>query len=436
MTFRYAVLSGRKELLAWLNNLCNSTYPSVESLRDGAAYCTVVEAAISRIAQNCTATNSPDAPIANSCAKQARAYLNKVDWSATAFVCEGGDPSLDPMPVRTACAHNMQILQDLLHDCVPVEHLYTAEADRLASGKLQDHVLLLRWLYAFMSKVLAHYSRRALEKKGEVVAGAVEGVKLNRTALLRSGQVGASANRENHVPAQVREADAAQRHTSSSYHTDATKGPAARTPSGSFPPTPRSPQSRAKDLAQSPDHGSGEKNPSHAYKQRTDKGTLSAIPASSSSNRSPAAATTTRVTDELPREKAVHSHYTRGTFTVPEHLRETLVDLRNGVEDVEEVVLYVQEQHNFYLTRPAHDARTYTPSVAVQNAAGRTQFKLDARDTLSLETLGELLEERDALSQQYAALDAIIGRALQQTREQNKKVSPLLRDLADLLHPG
>ncbi|KPA83887.1 hypothetical protein ABB37_02074 [Leptomonas pyrrhocoris] len=436
MALRSAALSGRKELLAWLNNLCNSTYPSVESLRDGAAYCTIVEAAISRIAQNSAATHSSEAPIANSRAEQARVYLNKVDWSATAVVCEGTDPSLDSMSVRTACAHNMQLLQDILHDCVPAAHRYTAEASRLAAGKLQDHVLLLRWMYSFMSKVLAHYSRKALEKKGEVVAGTVEGVKLNRTALLRSSQVNGVVERGGHEPAQTRErGEAGQGLASHAHHMSATRVSAGRSLSGSPSPALQSVRASGEEESRSPDDDAYEERQlprKHAH--RVDKEEPSATPRSSSVG-GPPTGTAANAEEETPRGKTVHSHYTRGTIAVPEHLRGPLVSLRNEVEEVEEIVLYVQEQHNFYLTHPANGTRTYTPSAAVRNVDSGSQYRLDARETVSLEELGRLLEERDALAQQYAATDAIVTRALQQAEAQGKAASPLLRDIVDLLRP-
>jgi hypothetical protein len=434
MALRSAALSGRKELLAWLNNLCNSAYPSVESLRDGAAYCTIIEAAISRIAQNCAATHSSEASMANSRAEQARIYLSKVDWSATAFVCEGGDPSLDPMPVRAACAHNMQLLQDLLHNCIPIEHRYSVEANRLASGKLQDHILLLRWLYAFMSKVLAHYSRKALKKKGELVAGAVEGVKLNRTALLRSNQVNGVADRGGLSPAQPREQEAMHKFGPHSQYTDAARGVSNHSlPNGPSPP-PQFSQPKVTESLRSPSNDFRVEQSSRPHTQRDDS-EESLTKARSTGTSAAKAAAITNAADEVLREKVVHSHYTRGTIAIPQHFRETLVSLRNEVEEVEAIVLYVQEQHNYYLTRPNGGTAAYTPSAAVRSVERESQYKLDPYDTLSLEELGALLEERDALAQQYAALDAVVTAAHCRAQEAGKAMSPLLRDISDLLHP-
>ncbi|GET88779.1 hypothetical protein, conserved [Leishmania tarentolae] len=443
MSARSAALSGRRELLQWLNNLCDSEYPAVESLRDGAAYCTIVEAAVSRIAQNCAATQSSETPVTKSRADQAHVYLAKLDWSATAAVCENADPSRDSVSVREVCFHNMRLLQDMLQECVPAEHRSTVDANRLATGKLQDHVVLLRWLFLFMSKVLAQYSKKALEKKAGVVAGTVEGVKLNRTARLRSQQASTSDHREAPALTQPHEnkIDLLREENNATLrwvHAD-------RNPSGA------SPRERAHH-----DRGDSVRNSNSSFRTpiRPNSGPTPA-PASSRGGLPDAgirtSSTSARATpatgppkrhvsesaEEVLRERTVHAHYIRGTIAVPEAFRSTLVQLRDEVEELERQVLSAQERHNYHLTHRVCGGETdRVLSVAAARYGEDTTSGQEGRETLSLEELGELLEERDRLSQQYASVDAVVTRALQSARSQGKPIPPLLSDLVELLHPA
>ncbi|KAG5478720.1 hypothetical protein LSCM1_06124 [Leishmania martiniquensis] len=438
-----AVLSGRKELLQWLNNLCDADYPAVESLRDGAAYCTIVEAAVSRIAQNCAATQSSEAPVTKSRADKARTYLAKLDWSATAAVCENVDPPLDSVSIRETCLHNMRLLQNMLQECVPSEHRNTVEADRLATGKLQDHVVLLRWLYLFMSKVLAQYSKKALEKKAGVVAGTVEGVKLNRTVRLRSRQASGSDCREARAGVPPREkkkhimveessatprrmhADLSAPRTSPRERTYHDRGEPARE-SDSLYRTPI----ESKDgpiLANTSPRGVGPDADT-----RIGTPLPCATPAAGPSKCHLSASA-----EEVLRERTVHVHYTRGTIAVPEAFRTTLVGLRNEVEELEKQVLFAQECHNYHLTHRAGEKQAGRALSVVAAKCGQdTRLCEEARETLSLEELGELLEERDRLAQQYAAVDAVVTRALELAKGQGKTIAPLLHDLVELLHPA
>ncbi|KAK7198119.1 hypothetical protein NESM_000768300 [Novymonas esmeraldas] len=444
MAVRSAALSGRKELLQWLNSLCNAEYPAVESLRDGAAYCTIIEAAVTRVSQNCSAAKSPDAAVAASRADQAHMYLAKLDWSATAAVCEKIDPSLDSVATRKTCFHNMGLLQSMLQGCVPAEHRSTVDTTRLASGKLQDHVTLLRWLYTFMSKVLAQYSKKALEKKAGAVAGSVEGVKLNRTARLRSrqangGDVQADRRSPEHresKPSAVEELSATPRLRSvvrsqsqtsprDQWHhsrSDSARGGTSpiRTPtqpsrSGSRPPALGSARGRLPDA----DGGAGTSTPRTGTVAAPSKGPVSAS------------------AEEVLRERTVHAHYTRGTFAVPEAFCATLVLLRNDVESFEAQVLHAQERHNYHLTHRAVAQGIGGVSGSSTEPMGQDAMLEETdRETLSLDELGELLADRDQLAQQYAAVDALVTGALQAVKSGGKPMSPFLRDLVELLHPA
>lgn len=428
MSVRGATLSGRKELLQWLNSLCDAEYPAVESLRDGAAYCTIVEAAIGRIAQNCAAVQSPETPVATSRAEQAHAYLAKLDWSATPVVCEATDPSLDSVAVHDACLRNNGLLQDMLQDCVPPEYRTAVDTHRLAAGKLQDHVVLLRWLYTFMSKVLAQYSKKALEKRAGVVVGAVEGVRLNRTARLRSGQSGstgphtarASSARSRGPPADLpRSGDSIPPQSSSARQSPPQPSPRAGThrdtrevgPGRSTSP-PRTPPRSGDFAGHTQEHG-----PASARTPRSSRDNAT----------TPPPAPISASAEEVLRERTVHAHYTRGTITVPEAFRTTLVSMRNQVEELEGHVLRLHEFHNTNLTR-----RT-APSVG---QGGGVSADSGDRVMLSLEELGELLEERDRLAHQYAAVDAIVSRVLEEARRRGTPVTPLLRDVVELLRPA
>ncbi|CAJ1989009.1 hypothetical protein conserved [Leishmania donovani] len=443
MSARSAALSGRKELLQWLNKLCDADYPAVESLRDGAAYCTIVEAAVNRVAQNCAATQSSEAPVTKSCADRAHVYLGKLDWSATAAVCENADPSRDSVSVREVCFHNMRLLQDMLQECVPAEHRNTVDANRLATGKLQDHVVLLRWLYLFMSKVLAQYSKKALEKKAGVVAGTVEGVKLNRTVRLRSRQASSSDHRGARGLAQPYENknDLMREENSTTprwLH-------AARSPSGTSS-RERAHRDRGDSARDSnspfrtPTGSNGGPAPAHTSSRGglPDAGiTTSSTSARATPATGPAKGYVSESAQEVLRERTVHAHYTRGTIAVPEVFRSTLVHLRDEVEELERQVLCAQERHNYHLTHRASEGETdRVLSVAAAKYDQDTSLGEEGRETLSLEELGELLEERDRLAQQYATVDAVVTRALQSARSQGKPIPPLLRDLVELLHPA
>ncbi|CAJ1008731.1 hypothetical protein Q4I28_004044 [Leishmania naiffi] len=443
MSTKSAAFSGRKELLQWLNNLCNAEYPAVESLRDGAAYCTVVEAAVSRIAQNCAAIQSSEAPVTKSRADQAHVYLVKLDWSATAAVCESADPALDSVSIREVCLHNMRLLQNMLQECVPAEHRNTVDTNRLATGKLQDHVALLRWLYLFMSKVLAQYSKKALEKKAGVVAGTVEGVKLNRTAWLRSRQSSSSDRREVCALAQPHEnrIDFTREENSTAPR----RLPADRSPSRT------SPREKAHHACSDPARDSSSlfrtpigMNVGPTLGLASPRGGLpdADIRTSSPSPRTtlvtgPSKGHMSESAKEVLRERTVYAHYTRGTIAVPEFFRATLVGLRNEVEELERQVLYGQERHNYHLThRPGKGETDRVLSIAAAKYDQNTRRCQEGRETLSLEELGELLEERDRLAQQYATVDAVVTRTLQSVRSQGKPIPPLLRDLVELLHPA
>lgn len=177
--------SGRSELLLWLNSLCSAEYPAVESLRDGAAYCVIIEAAVSRAAQNCVVFEIAEAEDMHARATHAAALLSKLDWTATPLVCEHISPSQDTAATRAVCRRNMDTLQDMLHLAVEPAHRLRVDAERLAQGRLQDHVLFLRWLFHLVHRLLTDYASEALAQREWTAApGEVEGVRLTRAVRL------------------------------------------------------------------------------------------------------------------------------------------------------------------------------------------------------------------------------------------------------------
>ncbi|ORC89184.1 uncharacterized protein TM35_000131880 [Trypanosoma theileri] len=183
--------SGRGELLLWINSVCSAEYPSVESLRDGVAYCTVVDAAVNRVAENCKVLGLQSAHSAQSRARRSSQLLGRLDWDVTLTTCTNQDPSLDSLQERGQCEKNIQILQLMLRSCVPPELSLEIDISRLASGKLQEHIMLLKWTYQFMTKMLNTYSRSALERRvsNNGGTGCVEGVRMTRTMKLQQKMV-------------------------------------------------------------------------------------------------------------------------------------------------------------------------------------------------------------------------------------------------------
>ncbi|KAH9593415.1 hypothetical protein LSM04_004124 [Trypanosoma melophagium] len=183
--------SGRGELLLWINSVCSAEYPSVESLRDGVAYCTVVDAAVNRVAENCKVFGLQSAHSAQSRARRSSQLLGRLDWDVTLTTCTNQDPSLDSLQERGQCEKNIQILQLMLRSCVPPEFSLEIDITRLASGKLQEHIMLLKWTYQFMTKMLNTYSRTAIERRlsNNGGAGCVEGVRMTRAMKLQQKMV-------------------------------------------------------------------------------------------------------------------------------------------------------------------------------------------------------------------------------------------------------
>lgn len=176
--------SGRNELLGWLNTLCGSEYPTIEALRDGAGYCTVIEAAASRLERNCSAAGFPELYGATQKALIAKKLLSRVDWSATSHVYEVVDPAQDSAFFQSICLKNVRILQRMVRECVLPDCSTEIHPDRLALGKLQDHLHFLSWLWNYIKKILSGYSKSEILRKAAGRTNLVEGVRSNRAMML------------------------------------------------------------------------------------------------------------------------------------------------------------------------------------------------------------------------------------------------------------
>ncbi|CCW65330.1 unnamed protein product [Phytomonas sp. EM1] len=413
---------GRSELLRWLNNLCNFEYPAVESLRDGASYCTIIEATVKRIANNCSSFSLADADRMTARASRASALLSRVDLSITAIVCENIDPSLDTASVRNACRNNMTIFQEMLRECVPPKHKFEIDVDRLAMGKLQDHVKLLQWLYQFMSKVLAQYSKSALEKRIHQEPGKVEGVKLNRSIILleqkRLEKEASDLRRGNRRPSQSSEI----RGASTSNNVVEPKEQISNDPASfSIGKDSAVPSSEAQEL---PAPG---KKIVHAatdvrYAAQEDAPPVGSRVAGSSSRKP--CSTSRPHSETRKRNTAPSPFYQTGSVLIPESLKQLLSSLRHEVESLEGVVMQAHENHYSNLTRRRSPIRGLEEMQDEPKTAPPTNIP-------SLQELGELLEERDVLAQQLAGTDAVVQRFCRKGVP-----TPLLAGLCSILYPS
>ncbi|CBH13306.1 hypothetical protein, conserved [Trypanosoma brucei gambiense DAL972] len=200
--------SGRAGLLSWINKMCSAQYPSVVSLRDGAAYCSVVDATANRVAENCAAFGVPELTIYQKRAKRSSQLLARVSWGTTLATCANQDPSLDSIKERNQCERNMQTLQIMLYECLPPEFSLEIDVPRLACGKLQDHVQLLKRMHIIVGKLLTLFSKQSLELRIRSSSnfGCVEGVRITRAMMLHRKASQKYIN--DHSPSRLKREDA------------------------------------------------------------------------------------------------------------------------------------------------------------------------------------------------------------------------------------
>lgn len=384
--FPPAVPCGRNELLEWINHLCGAEYPSVESFRDGAAYCTVIEAGASRLGKNFSSAGFPDWNGAVEKAAKAKSYLNQVDWSATAHVYEYADPAQDTAHVRDVCNKNMKVLQKMLGFCVFSEFSIEINPDRLAGGKLQEHVQFLSWLCNFIRKILTYYTRSKIVKRGSGTTRSVEGVRKNRAMLLleekryeESGFAAASDQPISRAPLTARGAK--------------------KVPMPLFSAEEDTPRKRQiRDSA-----------PVHSSIQPQ--------------NRAKSVDSSVVRSRDLPRhvDPCTSRSSLRGgerCWVIPETHKNSLIELRGCVEEIEEIVLL---QHQSYqqsiVPLPDHSTEIKDTSQSRERI-------------ISLTDLGKLLEERDSLALVYSEVEEIY-----RSHSQRGVVTPLLMHIGAVLYP-
>lgn len=153
-----SVPTGRLELLRWINAQSQQYYPTIESLRDGVAYSSLVASTIEK-----HGTHQPSAKPSGGLSTKPSSFLARLDTDVTYLVTVGAagtsvqpqapDPSQDSMQTRSRCEKNFLVLQDLLHQCVPPSMSLRLDTKRLAAGKLQEHLRLLQWCCQFVHRI-------------------------------------------------------------------------------------------------------------------------------------------------------------------------------------------------------------------------------------------------------------------------------------------
>lgn len=423
---------GRSELLLWINSLCSSEYPSVESLRDGAAYCTTIDASVQRIAQNCVSCRVGDADEYVARAKFASEALSKVDWSPTPYVCESVDPHTDSQAVKAGCLKNMQLLQDMLRRALPTGFSTEIDVNRLATGKLQDHVKLLQWLFQFMSKVLDQFTKEALMRRARnrTSSGDVEGVKLTRSMRLLEQERNRQANRsdeETLVPHTLGSTPPPLATGSPHHGTGVAPSPRTHSAGGAT----RKAQAAREAAAAPPTARVTPRRTTSARAKGTTTTHTKPVESSDNVPAAPAATTSVAATTNYRKEQPTIGTYVQGSTTVIAEQKNLLLDLRHEVEEVEALVLNAQENHQFNLTRGEGTTARHVPRAELQPYLTREEFLPAAHTTVPLQELGELLEERDRLLSQYTTVETI----LQRYRDAGSH-SPLLETLWYTLYPS
>lgn len=425
---------GRNELLGWINTLCGAEYPTIEALRDGAGYCTVIEAAAIRFQRNCAAAGFPDWNNATEKAVVAKRLLSRVDWSATSHVYEVVDPGQDTAFYRHICLKNLSVLQRMIRECLIPDYSTEIHPDRLASGKLQDHLHFLSWLWNYIRKILTGYTKSEILKKALGRTSVVEGVKTNRAMkLLQEKRIGVSQRGNTGIertsPPLIsprgRTGMGAVNPRSSRSSTGTAGDTRTNVSQGTSPPTTASHSPRERRRNEITKSGSPptqncfplpskDNSPENVYLPypNSSSGTESqSIPHSSFSN--------THTMKAYLRKNEENIDY----ILVPSSFKDRAVELRKLVEELEQLVL---REHNDYQNSITSSSHKNDNGTAEEKDNDSTQIPRIP----SLVSLGKLLEERDALAQIYEKIENTYQSAVKRWIS-----TPLVMHLGAVLYP-
>lgn len=425
---------GRNELLGWINTLCGAEYPALEALRDGAGYCTVIEAATNRVKRNCAAAGFADLNGASARATTAKMLLNKVDWSATSHVYEVVDPAQDSTHDHYICFKNICLLQRMLRECVFPEYSTEIEPDRLASGKLQDHLHFLSWLYNYIKKVLTAFSKTEILRKAGDRTSTVEGVKRNRAMiLLREKRLGfsqkdsgvgepspspfiSSKTRSGNTPEAIRSAPRGGERALDSSKSDKNRISA----STNIPYSPREDRLVEEKKSRSPASssfcsGSAEELPQEK-EYLPNRNSPSCGDEGKGLHCGPSITRTQRgVSERLERNV--------DCVMLPSTFKDSFIEIRRLVEDLEHAVLLDHNEYQSCIAPPSHGREDEILTDAHDGDH-------NAHRIPSLFSLGKLLEERDALKKIYAEIEEVYQSTLKRGIS-----TPLLMHVGSVLYP-
>lgn len=127
--------TGRGDLLEWLNVLCCAAYTSIEQLGDGVLYTQALEMGLPGDHDILSRLTSFD------CCVVGEAESDAVE------------PTRRPSPALLTDRRekNLSVFQFACREYLPRRLSVEVNIPRLAQGKLQDHMILLKWLYSFVS---------------------------------------------------------------------------------------------------------------------------------------------------------------------------------------------------------------------------------------------------------------------------------------------
>ena len=153
--------AGRNGLLQWINQVTKARYLDVPSMCDAVLYVQVLEMIVV-LRQRCHSTASADVntpPLPPS-----HLFLHRL----SSFNCSGAQqsgsdrhqsPSISTIEAREK---NIRHLQQVIRDHLPARQRLELNVERLAMGKLQDHITVLGWLHNMFITTVADIAHDAI----------------------------------------------------------------------------------------------------------------------------------------------------------------------------------------------------------------------------------------------------------------------------------